>query len=67
MCDELTDLRNRTELSVCVQYIADAGTTTESFVEIVLICDAKAETITNKIVHFRISPCRLLQNQIDSI
>ena len=50
MCDELTDLRNRTGLSVCVWYLTDAGTTIESFVEIAPICDAKAETITDKIV-----------------
>ncbi|XP_065907811.1 zinc finger MYM-type protein 1-like [Dysidea avara] len=50
MCDESTDLRNRTELSVCVRYLTDAGTTIESFVEIAPICDAKAETITDKIV-----------------
>ena len=34
MCDESTDLRNHTELSVCVRYLTDAGTTIESFVEI---------------------------------
>ena len=50
MCDESTDLRNRSELSACIRYLTDAGTAIESFIEITPICDTKAETITNKIV-----------------
>ena len=53
MCDEATDLRNRTELSICIQYPTKEGISVESFVHIVPISDAKAETIsfiTNSIV-----------------
>ena len=50
MCDEATDLRNRTELLICIRYLMKEGISVESFVHIVPISDAKAETITNSIV-----------------
>ena len=50
MGDEATDLRNRTELSVCMRYLTSAGCTVECFLELVPVPDTTAETITNNIV-----------------
>ena len=50
MGDEATDLRNRTELSICMHYLNSAGCSVECFLELVHVPDTTAETISSNIV-----------------
>ena len=50
MGDEATDVRNRTELSVCMRYITSMGLPVECFIELINVPDTTAETITRHII-----------------
>ena len=50
MGDEATDLRNRTELSVCMRYLTSAECTVECFINLIPVPDTTAETISSNIV-----------------
>ena len=50
MGDEATDMKNRAELSVCMQYLTTAGCTNECFLDIQNVPDETAEVITGGII-----------------
>ena len=50
MGDEATDLRNRTELSICMRYLTKAGCSVECLLELVPVPDTTAETVSSNIV-----------------
>lgn len=50
MADEATDLRNRTELSVCLRYLTVAGCTNECFIDIQCVPNETAEVVTDGII-----------------
>lgn len=50
MADEGTDLRNRTELSVCLRYLTSSGCTVECFLDLQPVSDTTAETVTSSII-----------------
>ena len=50
MGDEATDVKNRTELSVCMRYLTTAGCTNECLLDIQNVPDETAEFITGGII-----------------
>ena len=50
MADEATDLRNRTELSVCLRYLTSSGCAIECFVDLQPVSDTTAATVTSSII-----------------
>ena len=50
MGDEATDMKNRTELSVCMRYLTTAGCTNECFLDIQNVPDETAEVITGGVI-----------------
>ena len=50
MGDEATDLRTRTELSICMRYLTSAGCTTECFLKLLTVPDTTSQTITEAII-----------------
>ena len=50
MGDEVTDIKNCTELSVCMQYLTTAGYTNECFLDIQNVPDETAEVIIGGII-----------------
>ena len=50
MGDEATDMKNRTELSVCMRYLTTAGCTNECFLDIQNVPDETTEVITGGII-----------------
>ena len=50
MGDEETDMKNRTELSLCMRYLTTAGCTNECFLDVQNVPDETAEVITGGII-----------------
>ena len=50
MADEATDLRNRTELSICLRYLTIAGCTNECFIDVQCVPSETAEVVTDGII-----------------
>ena len=50
MADEATDLRNRTELSVCLRYLTSSGCTIKCFVDVQPISNTTAEIVMSGII-----------------
>eukprot|EP00118_Oscarella_pearsei_P010818 m.68553 g.68553 ORF g.68553 m.68553 type:complete len:765 (+) comp35534_c0_seq2:451-2745(+) len=59
MADEATDMRNRTELSVCLRYLNSAGCSIESFLHLTDVPNTTAKTITESII--RMLECRQIE------
>ena len=53
---EATDMKNRTELSVCMRYLTTAGCTNEYFLDVQNVPDETAEVLTGGIIRGLSSP-----------